>query len=292
VSSTTVRMEADFKIKALTPRLGAVVEGVDAKLPLNDVQVFAIQRYLMAYKVLFFRCQNLNYDQHARFARYFGEPLQEPYVRGVPGYPGLSNVDRTPFFHSDLMQMNDPPRFSILQIDASPDAGGDSMFADLVTSYEDLSEPMRRFLEQQAGLYAREGFDFETDGVEFAKGRMARTGGNFDDILATVEPNDHPLVRLIPENGKKNYLVSQAFTRSINGLTKAESEAILDFLFRHQLQPNNVIRWHWGVGDIAFWDHRTTLHSGIADFGSQERHGIRATIAGGRPIPVLDLDEV
>jgi taurine dioxygenase len=92
------------------------------------------------------------------------------------------------------------------------------------------------------------------------------------------------MVRFIPETGKKNYWVCEAFTRSIDGLAADESKAILDLLFRHQLQPRYVIRWHWEKGDIAFWDHRTTLHSGIADYGSAYRHGVRATVGGGRPI--------
>jgi taurine dioxygenase len=274
-----------MEIKSLTPALGAVVERVDTRLPLSGEEISRIRGWLMEYKVLFFRRQNLDYEEHERLAHYFGEPLCEPFVKNIPGHPGLSHVDRTPFFHSDLMQMEDPPLFSMLQMKSVPEVGGDTMFADLVTSYEALSEPMRRFLEELTGLYASRGYDFTTGGAEYAKQRAAKTGGNVEEILAAVQPHDHPLVRYIPETGRNNYWVSEAFTRSVNGLTEEESTALLVFLFRHQLDPKYVIRWHWEAGDIAFWDHRTTLHSGVADYGSSARNGVRATIAGGRPIP-------
>jgi alpha-ketoglutarate-dependent taurine dioxygenase len=40
------------------------------------------------------------------------------------------------------------------------------------------------------------------------------------------------------------------------------------------------------VGDIAFWDHRTTLHAGVNDYDrSESRRGRRANIGSAKPVP-------
>ena len=162
------------------------------------------------------------------------------------------------------------------------------MFADLVASYEALSPTMRRFIDGLTGIYV------SRDPSEDISARYgAFLGHELDDrelaeIREALVPHEHPLVRVIPETGRKNYWLSRRFTRAVKELEPAESEALLQFLFAHQLKPEFVIRWRWTPGDIAFWDHRTTLHAGVADYGEQARHGHRASIAGGRPVGAGD----
>jgi alpha-ketoglutarate-dependent taurine dioxygenase len=98
----------------------------------------------------------------------------------------------------------------------------------------------------------------------------------------------HPLVRVIPETGQRFYWASAQHTERIQGLSRDESDAILNLIFRQQLKPEFVIRWRWTVGDIAFWDHRKTLHAGVNDYDrTQTRHGRRANIGTAKPIPAV-----
>lgn len=55
-----------------------------------------------------------------------------------------------------------------------------------------------------------------------------------------------------------NYIATPAgFTRRIVGVSKAESDAILAFLF-HQISdnPDHQVRIKWEPGSIVFWDNR------------------------------------
>jgi hypothetical protein len=47
------------------------------------------------------------------------------------------------------------------------------------------------------------------------------------------------------------------FTRYIVGVPKAESDAVLAFLF-HQIgeNPDFQVRFHWEPSSVAFWDNR------------------------------------
>ena len=97
----------------------------------------------------------------------------------------------------------------------------------------------------------------------------------------------HPLVRRLPETGRAYYWASAQHTARIQGLSTDESDAILGLIFRQQLKPEFVIRWNWTLGDIAFWDHRTTLHAGVHDYGRQPRRGRRANIGSAKPVPAV-----
>lgn len=51
-------------------------------------------------------------------------------------------------------------------------------------------------------------------------------------------------------------------------------------------RPENVVRWRWQPGDVAFWDNQSTQHRAVADFGLQRRTLRRATIAGEVPVGI------
>jgi sulfonate dioxygenase len=82
-----------------------------------------------------------------------------------------------------------------------------------------------------------------------------------------------------------------SFTRRIIGVPKAESDAILNFLF-HQIaeNPDFHVRFHWEVNSVAFWDNRVVTHSAIFDFWPATRHALRATPHGERPQSVEDYE--
>ncbi|MGH8919329.1 MAG: TauD/TfdA dioxygenase family protein [Actinomycetes bacterium] len=273
-------------LRALTPAFGAVVDGVDAGAEIDDVAVASILEALLTYKVLFFPEQHLTVPQQERFAARFGPPFADPLTRTVAGHPGMATVTRVDHFHSDHMHMADPPKFSMLQLNVVPETGGDTMWADLVASYEALSPPVRQLIDGLTGVYVSR--DPSVDVAAHYGGFLQKplTEDDLAEIRQALEPPEHPLVRLIPETGRKNYWLCRRFTRAITGLSQEESDAVLGLLFAHQLRPEFVLRWKWHAGDLAFWDHRTTLHAGVGDYGSHERHGQCASIAGGRPLPV------
>jgi taurine dioxygenase len=287
---TTTRVTGVL-VKPLSPYLGAVIEGVDGSQPLAPDVVDELRNAILSYKVLFFRNQNLDPDAQAAFAAHFGEPFDGVHAgRFTADYEeaGLTAVTVVPHFHADLMYMEEGPSFSMLQMIELPEIGGDTMWADLDSSYRDLSQPLKDMLE---GLTAKNVMPnyYLPDAELAAMHKRVYDEDLTPDQVAQrrydLRPHNHPLVRRIPETGTKNYWVSQQHTEAINELHKPESDAILAYLFAHQLRPEYVIRWNWSVGDIAFWDHRRTLHSGINDFANAKRRGRRASVGRNTPIP-------
>lgn len=274
-----------MQVEQVTPRFGAVVTGVDADSPLPDHQVAEIKRLVVEYKVVFLPGQKLDNAEQVAFARQFGPPREDPLEECVDGHPGLATLDNVPYWHADWMQQPEPPSWSVLQMRTVPDSGGDTMFADLVSSYESLSPNLRGFLE---GLTVTQelapGF---VEGMKAAYiARRAAEGPEYDDVIRRLQPTVHPLVRRIPETGRLNYWICELYSKRINELGPAESDAMLQFLFTHLLSPEYVIRWRWQPGDLAFWDQRATLHRGVRDYDPNvRRSGCRASLAPSTPIP-------
>src|SRR3546814_17619101 len=82
----------------------------------------------------------------------------------------------------------------------------------------------------------------------------------------------------------RSLYVNPGFTRSIVGLSEAEGNAILRFLFEHSTRHEFIYRHRWHLRDVVFWDNRCTMHRAVADYDMTEpRHMHRTTIAGARP---------
>jgi taurine dioxygenase len=91
------------------------------------------------------------------------------------------------------------------------------------------------------------------------------------------------VVRTHPETGRKSLFVNAGFTSHIKGLTRAESDALLQFLYAHSTKPQFTVRYHWHAGDLGFWDNRVTQHSVVGDFEGQHRVIQRVTLHGDKP---------
>jgi taurine dioxygenase len=95
-------------------------------------------------------------------------------------------------------------------------------------------------------------------------------------------------VRVHPETGERGLFVNPVFTSHIEGLSRLESERLLDLLYEHITAPERVVRWRWRAGDVAIWDNRATSHYAAADYdGPRVMH--RVTVAGDRPFGPSDL---
>jgi alpha-ketoglutarate-dependent taurine dioxygenase len=56
------------------------------------------------------------------------------------------------------------------------------------------------------------------------------------------------------------------FTKRIVGVTKDESDAILEHLFRHIFENHDLqVRFRWTKNDMAIWDNRCVFHTPTSD---------------------------
>lgn len=171
-------------------------------------------------------------------------------------------------WHSDVSCEAEPPMGSILHLHQVPPCGGDTMFASMYAACEPLSPAMQQFLEGLTAVH---------DG-----GKQWLTYGYAPP--ATPYPrNEHPVITVHPETGRRLLFVNRGFTTHIPQLSKTESEALLRLLYAHVENPRFMCRFRWQVNSVAFWDNRCTQHQAIWDYFPARRSGWRVTVNGTRP---------
>jgi taurine dioxygenase len=268
-----------IEVKKLTPHIGAEISGVDLSRPLGNQQFQEVHDALMENLVVFFRDQHLTHDQHKSFGRLFGDLALHPASPNAPeGHPEILTIHADEKskhvageeWHSDVSCDKEPPMGSILYLTEVPPEGGDTLFASMYAAYEKLSPPIRTLVEDLTAIH---------DGEPVYRGRFG-----WQDARGKAFPRaEHPVVRTHPVTGRKALFVNPNFTTAIKGLSKLESDALLQMLYRHSETPEFQCRFRWQPNSVAFWDNRCALHPAMWDYHPQRRHGYRVTVKGDRP---------
>jgi taurine dioxygenase len=247
--------------------LGAEVDGIDLRR-ITDADFAAVYRAWLEHSVLLFRGQTLDDDDLIAFSRRFGEldfaPIQENGRRFVDGHPEIyvvSNVIENgvaigslgageAVWHTDMSYLEDPPKASMLYAIEIPPAGGNTGFTNMYLAYDALPDALK---QRVAGRRVKH------DGT-YNSGGYVRQG-----VTPTDDPREapgmyHPLVCTHPETGRKCLYLGRRRNAYIEGLALAESEALLDEVWRYATRDE--LSWYntWRVGDVVLWDNRCTMH--------------------------------
>jgi taurine dioxygenase len=267
----------------LTPIIGVEVSGIDLRHPLEAAVLRELREALLDWKVLFFRGQAIDTDQHLAFARNFGELEVHPFAPHKPGYPEIlalthdrDHPGRENTWHSDVTWREVPSLGSILRAVELPAVGGDTLFADMAAAYRGLPDEMKEKIDGKLAVH---------DFGHFRTG-LRRAGKSEEEIEAfnkAYPKVEHPIVRAHPETGAKAIYVNAAFTQHIVGMEKAESDALLAGLYARAAIPEYQCRFRWSPGALAFWDNRASQHYAASDYWPAVRRMERATIIGDRP---------
>lgn len=282
-----------IEVVPLTLHIGAEIRGVDLRKPLPVGQLREVRDAFLKWKVVFFRGQHLNHEQHVALARQFGEPTIGHAVFGyVEGQPEIysvaknrtANEDRTALmvtpwsgWHTDITAAVNPPCASILRGVTIPPYGGDTLWTNLVAAYNGLSPTMRTFVDGLRGIHR---FLPREDAADSEYNHL---------IKRRALVSEHPLVIVHPETGDRVLFVSPGFLTKITALAPRESQKLLELLWEHITRPEYTVRFKWNEGDIAFWDNRSTSHLAPTDIFESDfdRQLYRVTLVG-EPLTGID----
>jgi len=279
-----IRPVSDIGIHPVSGALGAEITGVDLAGDIDDQTLGVLRRAWLEHLVLFFHDQPLPPARFLGFARYFGEIIEYPFVKGLEEYPEIIPVvklehERINFggvWHSDTAYLDAPPMASMLLAREVPPAGGDTLFANMYLAYEMLSDGMKRLLGDLRAVNSSS----KADASRTREDRIAERGRA---DARTVYEAAHPVVRVHPETGRKALYVNVAHTVRFDGMTEEESAPILAMLYRHQVRPEFTCRFRWRPGSLAFWDNRCAQHNAVNDYAGHRRVMHRITLAGDVP---------
>ncbi|MBX8624027.1 TauD/TfdA family dioxygenase [Pseudomonas glycinae] len=272
-------------IHPVAGRIGAEIRGVHLSGELDAATVEAIQQALIQYKVVFFREQTQLDDQRQEaFAHLLGEPVAHPTVPSREGTRYLLELDgaegqRANSWHTDVTFVDAYPKASILRSVVAPAFGGDTLWANTATAYNELPTELRELADKLVAVHSNE-YDYAAVKPEVSAEKLERYRKIF---TSTVYETEHPVVRVHPISGEKSLLLGH-FVKRIKGYSQADSAHLFGLLQSHVIRQENVVRWRWKAGDVAIWDNRSTQHYAIDDYGTQDRVVRRVTLKGEVPV--------
>ena len=274
---THVSGYASIQVDSLTPHLGAQVSGVNLDEELSNEQFSDLYQAWLDWKVLVFRDQHLDAEQHKAFARRFGTLHVHPMQHSYGGDPEILRVKTTKDskytagngWHTDVTCDEIPPMASALYIKETPGhGGGDTLFANMYLAFDLLSNTMKSLLGNLTAVH---------DGALPYLGNYKVAPPKGD----AYPQNEHPVIVTHPETGKKILFVNSGFTSHIKGMHSFESKALLQMLFDHISRTHRLTcRVAWQPNTLTLWDNRCTQHHAIWDYFPESRYGERVSILG------------
>ena len=273
---------SNILIKPTSGSMGVEIHNVDLSKELSDSLFSEIRETFIAHGLIFFRDQELTPDDHLRFAKRWGEININRFFVKVEGYDQIAEVRKDAdqkiniggAWHTDHSYDQVPAMGSILLAKETPKIGGDTLFANMYRAYETLSDGMKKTLESMKACHSsRHVFGAHTGYAEASSQRIS------NPELATQDAI-HPVIITHPESKRKALYVNPEFTVNFEGWTVEESEPLLDYLTEHTTQQENITRFQWEPGSIAFWDNRCTWHFALNDYPGETRLMHRITVEG------------
>ena len=271
--------------------LGAEVRCGDVRR-LGDADFAQIHRAALDHLVIVIRGQQLTDPELIEFGAHFGPldcaPLAKTGKEKARSHPEIvvvSNVlengqaigvlrDAEVIWHSDNSYRDNPLSFSALYSLEVPPSGGNTGFANMYHALETLPAQLRAAIE---------GRTIKHDMTYNSAGDLRQGFQPVADVRDAPGPW-HPIVRTHADTGYDALYLGRRPNAYINGLSVADSEALLDALWAHATRPE--FTWHhvWQPGDILMWDNRCVMHRRDPFDGGYNRVMHRVQCAGEKPV--------
>lgn len=287
-------LSTGLRITKLGPVLGARIEGIDLRQPVDAATAARLRDALAEHIVLNFPRQPLTQEQQLRFAEVFGKvaarsrpdsiraEAADPYVnsavmlvsniRDAKGHPIGSLPDGEMWFHQDMVFVEVPNSATMLNALEIPSTGGNTKFASLYRAWEMTPDSIKRRIE---GRRALQTFNYQL------VGQVDPTRATSD--ITNLRRAWQPIVVTHPATKRKALMVNRLMTVRIEGLAEDESREILDALYAIIEDPAGVYEHVWSVDDLLIWDNLASVHA-RTDFPPTERRLLRRLMIQGEKL--------
>lgn len=268
--------------------VGAIVTDIDLCAAHDHELIAVVRRALLDHLVVALPDQSLTMEYLERLTDALGGRDVTPFVEPVPGHPHVIRILKEPHdklnfanaWHTDLSYLPAPPSFTLLYCLEAPPTGGDTIWANQYLAFETLSAGLRETL-------------LKLDAIHSA-GMAYGTGGALDKVKhlmsTAIAPSEdafreeiHPAVIAHAETGRPALYVNPVYTTRFAGWSAAESQGLLQHLWRHAVNENFTWRLRWAKGTLAIWDNRCTQHFALNDYHGHRREMIRTSVKGTAP---------
>ena len=274
--------------RPLSPALGVEILGLDVSGPLDGKVRDEILAEFYQHVALLFRGQNMTVEQQNRFTTTFGDIGKRtvgPRLRksaddlyttpvmvvsnikedGKPLAGASANGDREMGFHQDTAFHEIPDHVTILYGIEVSTQGGHTMVTNQCAAYDNVPADLKAKLD---GCQVLQVYDYQRHTVDA------------DIDLGGARYYVQPIFITHPVTGRKALYVNRMMSVRIEGMERAESDAILGELFDITEDPSVRYEHIWEVGDLLMWDNFCSIHARTFYPDTERRLLRRTTVAG------------
>jgi taurine dioxygenase len=257
-----------MKFSELCEGFGIETSDIDLK-QLDEASFKMLWDAWLERHVLVVRNQKLSARDFHNFAKRFGRP--EPHVISQFHHPEindiliLSNVkkngqptglqDAGTYFHTDYSYLDVPARCTTLYSITVPAVGGETLFANQVAAYDDLSSEMKARI---APLIGRHHYGNRDDLDQASRTVASVLSEEQEKKMQWVK---HRIARPHPISGRMTLYSVSGSSFGIEGMANQEAIELLDELKAHSTHPRYQYALKYGPGDVVVWDNAALLHS-------------------------------
>jgi taurine dioxygenase len=249
-----------LEIRKLSPTVGAEVIGFNPKAEIDQDTWKLLGRTFDECAMLAFRDIELDAARQHEIVETLQAGGDPSAAEGIDAerFSYVSNKEEgggAPYgrllFHSDMMWSEIANQTPSLYAVEAQQPSTPTIFVNIVNAWKRLPEELK---ERLKGLSARH-----------ESGQQGRGGTNYEDELiqpqwGKLRDTVKPIAMPHPRTGETMLYVCEQQTREIVGLSKTESDALLDQLFEHMYQPEWIIAHQWRTGDLVVWDNMAAQH--------------------------------
>ncbi|KIJ51277.1 hypothetical protein M422DRAFT_244459 [Sphaerobolus stellatus SS14] len=277
----------------LHPTFGAEIQGVDFSRPVPDSIIKDVIAAQDRFGVTVYRNTGLDDQSHVAFSYQLGQCEMCPRLQG-PNQPqrfsepelfDASNMDvhgnlykkdsrrwwfnkGNALWHTDSSYNQWRSKYSLLLAHEIPKKGGDTLYADVRTAYNDLPDFKKAEIEDLVVCHNLWHSRKVAAPNEF--------GNTTEYEMSQKPPAYHKLVQTTAD-GRKTLFIA-AHSEYIVGKPKEEGLKLINELIQHCTQPKYVLSMKWNApGDLVFWDNRCTMHRATPFSDQMERRDMRRT---------------
>lgn len=239
---------------ALTPLIGTRVDADKATL-LDGTKAHELRELLEERGVLIFPQIGMTDEEQRTFAHTIGTPTEQ----GERGLHKISLDEKvtatakylkgTVLWHFDGWNDVTPARGTVLTGRVLSSTGGQTEFSNTYAAYEELPEDKKALIADLKVAHTMEGTQ---------KGAHEVVTPEMEADWASFHIHRHPLV-WTHLSGRKSLLLGSS-AEWVEGMDRAESDALLAELKAWAAEPRFVYRHNWQVGDMIVWDNCGVLH--------------------------------
>jgi alpha-ketoglutarate-dependent 2,4-dichlorophenoxyacetate dioxygenase len=288
--------------RKLHPLFVAEVSPIDLRSTFDEETLAQIRAGMDEYGVLVFPDQDFTDEEQLAFAqRCDGQlhaktgisVLQKSRLSKDEALTDISNLDENGeimksddrrrmyslgnrLWHTDASFQDPPGRYSMLHARVVPPVPADTEFSDMRAAYDALPEETKALIEGMR-VHHSIAYSRQTLGFEFSQPELERLEGAI-----------HPLVRDLPDSGRRSLYLASHASRIIDWPVP-DGRLLLRDLMEHATQPEFRYRHSWRVGDLVIWDNRATMHRGLAYDDTKYKRELRrvTTLDLPRPTPAV-----